>query len=634
MPLVLQNFYKDTLKTDVTTTGACSIYVTTAKPTVYPGYLVLSPNSSALREIVYYTSTGTDATGDYVVIASAGGRGLGGTTAKLHGAKEPVRMNITAQHWADIFASPTFTGTVTVPTPVNNTDAVTKAYADALSIAGAADSSTTAKGISRMSVSPDVTIGTATMTIATPAVVSFTAHGLTANDMVKFSTSGALPTGVVAGTTYYVMSTGLTADAFQISATAGGSAINTTGSQSGVHTLVKNTPVAVGANDTRLPTQDENDAFAGTSGTPSGSNKFVTNSDVRLSNIGFFGSGSDGDVVISADTTLTKDMNYDDLTINSTFTLYTAGYKVFVKGILTQVGTGKLSANGGAGGNGTAGTNGAQSAGGAGGAGGTAGAAIPAGSLPVSKAGLAGGAGGRGRDAGNASVAGANNGNGTSSVFSITDGTASSVAGAGGGTGGSNSGYNGAAGGTGGTAGSVVSSSTKLADKNTDSLLFLVLNYLTNAITHLDFNAGNGSSAGGGGGGGGASGNSAGGGGGGAGGGGGSGGIIFVSASSIVTAGNTIATATGGTGGNGGAGGAGYTDSVYACGGGGGGGGSGGNGGIVYFMYKSLTGSLVTSVTGGTGGTGGAGGAGAAAAGTAGTAGTTGVAGISLTRAI
>jgi len=39
-------------------------------------------------------------------------------------------------------------------------------------------------------------------------------------------------------------------------------------------------PIAVGTNDGRVPTQDENDALVGTSGTPSTSNKFVTNDDV------------------------------------------------------------------------------------------------------------------------------------------------------------------------------------------------------------------------------------------------------------------------------------------------------------------------------------------------------------------
>lgn len=41
-------------------------------------------------------------------------------------------------------------------------------------------------------------------------------------------------------------------------------------------------PIAVGDNDTRVPTQDENDALAGTSGTPSSTNKYVTNDDTSV----------------------------------------------------------------------------------------------------------------------------------------------------------------------------------------------------------------------------------------------------------------------------------------------------------------------------------------------------------------
>jgi hypothetical protein len=44
-------------------------------------------------------------------------------------------------------ASPTFTGTVTVPTPSNPTDAATKAYVDSAASAGAPDATTTSKGI-------------------------------------------------------------------------------------------------------------------------------------------------------------------------------------------------------------------------------------------------------------------------------------------------------------------------------------------------------------------------------------------------------------------------------------------------------------------------------------------------------
>ena len=80
---------------------------------------------------------------------------------------------------------------------------------------------------------------TVTMTIAAPGVITYTTHGLAANAPVVFTTSGALPTGIIAGTTYYVASaavTAMTANTFQISATPGGTPITTTGSQSGTHT--------------------------------------------------------------------------------------------------------------------------------------------------------------------------------------------------------------------------------------------------------------------------------------------------------------------------------------------------------------------------------------------------------------
>lgn len=77
---------------------------------------------------------------------------------------------------------------------------------------------------------------TVTMTIASPAVVTWTAHGLLAGDAIAFSTTGALPTGVTAGTTYFVLAASLATNTFRFSLTDGGTAINTSGSQSGVHT--------------------------------------------------------------------------------------------------------------------------------------------------------------------------------------------------------------------------------------------------------------------------------------------------------------------------------------------------------------------------------------------------------------
>jgi hypothetical protein len=75
---------------------------------------------------------------------------------------------------------------------------------------------------------------TVTITIASPGVVSWASHTLSDGDPVVLTTSGALPTGLVAGTTYYVLNQA--AGTFQLAATPGGAAIVTTGTQSGTHT--------------------------------------------------------------------------------------------------------------------------------------------------------------------------------------------------------------------------------------------------------------------------------------------------------------------------------------------------------------------------------------------------------------
>lgn len=82
---------------------------------------------------------------------------------------------------------------------------------------------------------------TVTMTIAAPCVVTWAAHGFTVGSVttaVKFTTTGALPTGITSGTTYYLKA--IDANTFNIATTAdnalAGTFITTTGSQSGTHT--------------------------------------------------------------------------------------------------------------------------------------------------------------------------------------------------------------------------------------------------------------------------------------------------------------------------------------------------------------------------------------------------------------
>ena len=84
-------------------------------------------------------------------------------------------------------------------------------------------------------------IGTFTTTIASPAIITQTAHGLLEATSVYLTTTGALPTGLLANTQYYVKY--LTANTYSLSLTqtlgVSGAAINTSGTQSGTHTSVR-----------------------------------------------------------------------------------------------------------------------------------------------------------------------------------------------------------------------------------------------------------------------------------------------------------------------------------------------------------------------------------------------------------
>ncbi len=130
-------------------------------------------------------------------------------------------------------------------------------------ISGASNASTTVKGIVQEATQPQVDSTTATgstgarlytnpstlrskllsdfrtenfvtasVTAASPAVVTFASHGLSVGDTVWFVTGSTLPSGLSTLTNYYVISAGLTANSFELSATSGGAAINTTGSNS------------------------------------------------------------------------------------------------------------------------------------------------------------------------------------------------------------------------------------------------------------------------------------------------------------------------------------------------------------------------------------------------------------------
>lgn len=84
-----------------------------------------------------------------------------------------------------------------------------------------------------------------TVTIASPGVFTCPDVNLHVDDIISFVTSGALPTGLSVDTKYYVLSPGLDDDNFRVSATRerdGGTAINTSGTQSGTHWLYVQRP--------------------------------------------------------------------------------------------------------------------------------------------------------------------------------------------------------------------------------------------------------------------------------------------------------------------------------------------------------------------------------------------------------
>jgi hypothetical protein len=75
---------------------------------------------------------------------------------------------------------------------------------------------------------------TVTISVATPAWVADSTNNFAEGAPVAFFTGGSLPTGIVEGTTYYVKNV-VPGSGYNIAATAGGAAINTTGTSTGPH---------------------------------------------------------------------------------------------------------------------------------------------------------------------------------------------------------------------------------------------------------------------------------------------------------------------------------------------------------------------------------------------------------------
>lgn len=289
------------------------------------------------------------------------------------------------------------------------------------------------------------------------------------------------------------------------------------------------------------------------------------------------GIGSDGNVTISSGTTvLTRDMYYNNLTINGSGVLSTVGYKVYVLNILdiNNAQAGAIQANANSGGNASVSTGGI----------------LPTvqtpGSVGIGTIGTVGITGGLAAGGISGGPVGGQNGGGSQNMSS------------------GGAGSNGAGGNNGGAGGHQVASPIPSP--------YFISSFLYSGTLIGGGSGGNGGGAGGG------DGTNA-GGGSGAGGSGGDNLVVF--ANSIVKGPNTPASVfqtNGGTGGNGG------TPAAGNCGGGAGGG--GGGGGWLYLAYYNLYGPIVTNLlqaNGSNGGTGGNG-TGTGIGGTGGTGGSAG----------
>lgn len=74
--------------------------------------------------------------------------------------------------------------------------------------------------------SHDYSTTTVTISYASPAIVTFTAHEVVVGEKISFTTTGALPSNLSVNTLYYVCEV-VSVDTFKISSTDGGMAINT-----------------------------------------------------------------------------------------------------------------------------------------------------------------------------------------------------------------------------------------------------------------------------------------------------------------------------------------------------------------------------------------------------------------------
>lgn len=156
-------------------------------------------------------------------------------------------------------------------------------------------------------------LGTITVTIASPGLVTLTNHGLLTGDGIYLTSTGSLPTGLSQNTQYWVIKND--ANSFWLATTpanaAAGTKINTTGSQTGTHTL-RLCPYGVGNGTTtfnvpdmrgRVPVGiDPSDTDFNTLGKSGGQKDMMRHRHVQSYIIGMLSAGANAQAVMSGGT--------------------------------------------------------------------------------------------------------------------------------------------------------------------------------------------------------------------------------------------------------------------------------------------------------------------------------------------
>jgi hypothetical protein len=147
-----------------------------------------------------------------------------------------------------------FSGVVTTNEGIENAQAKNALIASAFnSISGGFNNGTRVIMSAATSANTPIASGTATISIASPAVITRNSHGIANGSFVFFTTTGALPTGLLPNVNYFVINSAT--NTFNVSLTQDGPAIDTSGTQSGTHSVARqtepnrrpdNTPLVIG----------------------------------------------------------------------------------------------------------------------------------------------------------------------------------------------------------------------------------------------------------------------------------------------------------------------------------------------------------------------------------------------------